>query len=56
MRGPAEVDQLSRRQRELLGEWLPGAEVSRDHSWGVIGTTVLELLQGGDRYIAKAGD
>ena len=31
-------------------------EVVRDHSWGVIGTTVLELLQGGDRYIAKAGD
>lgn len=47
---------LDQRQRELLAEWLPRAEVVKDLSWGLVGTTVLELLQGGDRYVAKAGD
>ncbi|MDX3005430.1 phosphotransferase [Kribbella solani] len=47
---------LTDRQRELLASWLPSAEVVKDHSWGVLGTLVLELSQGGDRYIAKAGD
>ncbi|GAA1565673.1 hypothetical protein GCM10009804_22950 [Kribbella hippodromi] len=47
---------LTDRQRELLTSWLPSAEIVQDHSWGVIGTLVLELVQDGDRYIAKAGD
>jgi thiamine kinase-like enzyme len=47
---------LDERQRELLAEWLPRAEVVKDLSWGLVGTTVLELLQDGDRYVAKAGD
>ncbi|GAA0956436.1 hypothetical protein GCM10009554_65910 [Kribbella koreensis] len=47
---------LDQRQRDLLAEWLPRAEVVKDLSWGLVGTTVLELLQDGDRYIAKAGD
>lgn len=50
------VDQLTRRQRDLLCSWLPGAEVVKDHSWGLVGTTVLQLLHGGLLYIAKAGD
>lgn len=48
------VDGLSERQRMLLADWLPGATVVRDHSWGLVGTTVLELLYDGERYIAKA--
>lgn len=50
---------LTERQRELLDGWLPGAQVVRDHSWGLIGTTVLELVHRSGRYIvkaAKAGD
>ncbi|WP_433002162.1 phosphotransferase [Kribbella sp. CA-294648] len=47
---------LTEQQRELLSEWLPGAEVVKDHSWGLVGTTVLELLHGGNRYVVKAGD
>ncbi|MPV38917.1 phosphotransferase [Georgenia subflava] len=50
------MDHLSRRQRDLLDGWLPGAEVQNDHSWGLVGTTVLELSHDGRRYIAKAGD
>ncbi|WP_433288591.1 phosphotransferase family protein [Pseudonocardia sp. CA-142604] len=49
-------DQLTQRQRELLHDWLPGAEVVQDHSWGLVGTTVLELVHRGARYVAKAGD
>lgn len=51
-----ETGQLSDAQRELLDRWLPGARVLRDHSWGLVGTAVLELSYGGDRFIAKAGD
>lgn len=47
---------LDGRQRALLDGWLPGAEIVRDHSWGLVGTTVLELVHAGDRYIAKAGN
>jgi aminoglycoside phosphotransferase (APT) family kinase protein len=50
------IGQLTERQRELLQVWLPGADVVRDHSWGLIGTTVLELRYDGSPYIAKAGD
>ncbi|MFD2083294.1 hypothetical protein SAMN05421678_103100 [Actinopolymorpha cephalotaxi] len=48
--------QLSQQQRHLLERWLPGAEVVRDHSWGLVGTVVLELRHNAVRYIAKAGD
>ena len=47
---------LTARQRELLAIWLPQATIVKDHSWGLVGTTVLELLQDNSRYIAKAGD
>jgi aminoglycoside/choline kinase family phosphotransferase len=50
------MDQLSERQRELLGSWLPGVRVERDHSWGLVGTTVLEVTSDGSRFIVKAGD
>jgi thiamine kinase-like enzyme len=47
---------LSPRQRDLLQGWLPGAVLVRDHSWGLVGTTVLEVLQGQDRLAVKAGN
>jgi tRNA A-37 threonylcarbamoyl transferase component Bud32 len=47
---------LSHRQRHLLHEWLPEADIVRDRSWGQLGTVVLELQAGGERYIAKAAD
>lgn len=53
---PPGIDQLTARQRELLDVWLVDAEVVRDHSWGLVGTTVLELVHDGVRYIAKAAD
>jgi thiamine kinase-like enzyme len=46
---------LSPDQRRLLNEWLPGAVVEKDHSWGLVGRTVLELTHGGARLIVKAG-
>lgn len=46
---------LSPRQRALLDQWLPGATIERDHSWGLVQTTVLELTWGGSRFIVKAG-
>ena len=50
------LDQLSHPQRELLDEWLPGAEFEKNHSWGLVGTMVLELSHDESRYIVKAGD
>jgi tRNA A-37 threonylcarbamoyl transferase component Bud32 len=50
------LDQLTVSQRELLERWLPNAELVRDHSWGLIGTAVLQLSRGGTQYIVKAGD
>jgi Phosphotransferase enzyme family len=47
---------LSERQQELLDQWLPSATIVRDHSWGIISTSVLELEHDGARYIAKAAD
>ncbi|MFI5707489.1 phosphotransferase [Kribbella sp. NPDC051620] len=47
---------LDQRQRELLAEWLPRAEVVKDLSWGLVGTTVLELMHEGEQYVVKAGD
>jgi thiamine kinase-like enzyme len=49
------TEQLGRRQLELLEEWLPGAEVVQDHSWGLTGTTVLQVSHAGASYIVKAG-
>lgn len=46
---------LSPRQRALLDQWLPGARVERDHSWGLVQTTVLEMTHAGSRFIVKAG-
>lgn len=50
------VDRLSALQRELFEEWSPESEVVTDHSWGLVGTTVLKLMHEGVRYILKAGD
>ena len=50
------VGGLSARQDELVRTWLPGADVAADHSWGLVGTKVLELRHAEKRYIVKAGD
>jgi hypothetical protein len=48
--------QLSPRQQALLDLWLPGATVEHDHSWGLVGTTVLEVrAPDGASYVVKAG-
>jgi len=47
---------LTDRQQVLLDTWLPSAQLVKDHSWGLIGTLVLELIHNGESYIAKAGD
>ena len=49
------VGALSQIQVELLDLWMPGAEVVRDHGWGVVATTVLEVEHEGCRRIVKAG-
>lgn len=52
-----DVEQLTMRQQSLLSVWLPDAVVKQNHSWGLVGTTVLELVDAdGAAYIAKAGD
>lgn len=50
-----ELGKLSSPQRALLEQWLPGATVVGDHSWGLVETTVLEMVHGGSRFIVKAG-
>jgi tRNA A-37 threonylcarbamoyl transferase component Bud32 len=50
------LNKLSTWQRTLLDTWLPGFALLRDHSWGLIGTTVLEITHQGERFIVKAGD
>ncbi|HEX6151714.1 phosphotransferase [Nocardioides sp.] len=50
-----EVAGISARQRDLLAQWLPGARVVRDHSWGLVERTVLEVEHGGETYVVKAG-
>ncbi|HLU44906.1 MAG TPA: aminoglycoside phosphotransferase family protein [Natronosporangium sp.] len=50
-----ECEKLSPRQQQLLAQWLPGAIVERDHSWGLVQSTVLEATWGGSRFIVKAG-
>lgn len=49
------LSNLSPAQRDLLARWLPGCQVVRDHSWGLVETQVLEVVSGGERYIVKAG-
>ncbi|GAA4934558.1 aminoglycoside phosphotransferase family protein [Actinoplanes utahensis] len=49
------LGKLTSHQRDLLDGWLPGLRVERDHSWGVVETTVLEVTHGGERFIVKAG-
>ena len=51
----ATVGSLSARQAELLDTWLPGADVVRDHGWGLVAPTVLEVRCGADHLIVKAG-
>jgi hypothetical protein len=46
---------LSSQQRALVELWLPNASVERDHSWGLVETTVLEMTHAGSRFIVKAG-
>ena len=46
---------LSAEQLALLDRWLPGANVDRDHGWGLVETTVLEVTHAGSRFIVKAG-
>lgn len=46
---------LSARQQSLLSQWLPGAAIAKDHSWGLVETTVLEMTCAGSRFIVKAG-
>jgi hypothetical protein len=47
---------LDERQEQLLGAWLPGFVVVRDHSWGLVGTTVLEVVHDERTLLVKAGD
>ncbi|HLL69430.1 MAG TPA: phosphotransferase [Micromonosporaceae bacterium] len=49
------LGKLSPRQRALVDQWLPGATVERDHSWGLVETAVLEVTRAGSRFIVKAG-
>lgn len=46
---------LSALQQSLLSQWLPGAVIAKDHSWGLVETTVLEVTCAGSRFIVKAG-
>jgi hypothetical protein len=52
---PSEFRNLSPRQRALLDQWLPAAIVEKEHSWGLVETTVLEMTYAGSRFIVKAG-
>jgi thiamine kinase-like enzyme len=52
---PSPLGNLSPQQRALVNQWLPGATVEKDHSWGLVETTVLEITLGGSRLIIKAG-
>ena len=51
----SELDKLSLQQRRLLAHWLPGAVVERDHSWGLVETTVLQVAHAGSRSAVRAG-
>lgn len=51
-----ELPGLTSRQRELIARWLPDAHLVAEHSWQLVGTTVLELAGPSGRVIVKAGD
>jgi len=51
----SELGNLSPEQLALLDRWLPGASVEKDHGWGLVETTVLEMTHAGSRFIVKAG-
>lgn len=55
-RGGVTAHVLTPQQHTLLDQWLPGHEVTADHSWPHGLTAVLELTHHGQRYIAKAGN
>jgi hypothetical protein len=46
---------LSDKQRALLAQWLPGAELVATHGWGLTQTTVLEVRQAGRPFVVKTG-
>lgn len=50
-----ELSRLRPEQRELLAPWVPDARVLADHSWGSVGTIVLELESEQGRLVVKAG-
>ncbi|MEV4702412.1 aminoglycoside phosphotransferase family protein [Actinoplanes sp. NPDC049316] len=49
------LGKLSPQQQALVEQWLPGGVVEKDHSWGLVQTTVLEVTWAGSRFIVKAG-
>lgn len=51
----ASLSRLRPEQRDLLAHWVPDATVVADLSWGLVDTTVLELLSGQGHLIVKAG-
>ncbi|GII99106.1 hypothetical protein Slu03_14840 [Sediminihabitans luteus] len=54
---PLSLYPLTPAQRQLVARWAPGADVVADHSWGLMGTTVLELVRpDGEHLVVKAGD
>ena len=49
------IAKFTERQRALLDDWLPGFEVVTDHKrWGLVDTTVLQVVHDGGSYIVKA--
>ncbi|MFL6023738.1 MAG: aminoglycoside phosphotransferase family protein [Marmoricola sp.] len=50
----ASLASLTTIQRDLLADWLPGLRVVRDHGWGLIDNTVLEVEVGHEHFIVKA--
>lgn len=42
-------------QRAVVEEWFPGAVLIVDHSWGLVGRTVLHLRYEGRDFVLKAG-
>ncbi|GAA1928672.1 hypothetical protein [Nocardioides hwasunensis] len=50
------IERLRPEQRDLLTRWVPDARVVADHSWGLVGTAVLEVHSEQGRLIVKAGD
>ena len=51
-----ELERLPPEQRALVAQWVPDAEVVADLSWGLVGTTVLELRSEQGHLVLKAGD